>query len=592
MIIRFAQDDSTFRAFPLLAQPESGYDSRMQIPGVSGAFVAPSPGAWEIEDTHMSRPVSRWSGALFPERATAGMRDGMKRYGVLLDYIEFAVVNGFTYMCARGVGAPKGAKAPPPKFIFKILTKVHPEVRRRIRRSAEVFETKFWREDVKRWDEEVKPALIRKYRGLQSVDPRSLSTGDLIRHLDTCAEAVSEAFYIHHSFNPTAMLPLGDFLSHATTWTGLPPSRLLPLLRGASPISLGSSPEMGRLMQAIAGRDDIKLLLASSDPCAALEAITSRKDEIGARAREYVACAGIRVSPGYDVSDSSLSEMPETLVGTITAALAGSGRSAADTFENDLATVRALVPETHRGQFDELLGEARFTYRMRDERGYLNDSWAAGLARRALLAAGERLAAEARLDSPLHAVDFTPREIADALAGRAAPSREEIAAYANYRATKSTDDAPRFLNHPPSGPPPAEWLPPAAERTQRAIDVCLAEMFAKRDDAAPEKTIVGFPASPGSVTGIARLVRESGDMIRVKDGDILVTRSTGPSYNELLPLLRGVITDRGGTLSHAALVAREYGIPAVVGCGNATALIPDGAKIRIDGTDGRIEILS
>lgn len=565
---------------------------RMQIPGVSEAFIAPSPGAWEIEDTHMTRPVSRWNGSIFPERATAGMRDGMKRYGVLLDYIEFAVVNGFTYMCARGVGAPKGAKAPPPKLIFKILTKVHPEVRRRIRRASEVLETKFWREDVRRWDEQVKPALIRKYRELQNVDPRTLSDEELIRHLDACAAAVAEAFYIHHSFNPTAMLPLGDFLNHATAWTGLAPSRLLPLLRGASPISLGSSPELGRLVQAIDGRDEIKMLLSSSNPRAALDALTSRGDEVGMRAREYVASAGIRVTPGYDVSDSSLTEFPDTLVGTITAALAGTSKSAADTFESDLAAVRALVPESRRAEFDELLGEARFTYRMRDERGYLNDAWAAGLARRALLVAGERLTEKGLLDSPLHAVDLTPAELAAALAGNPSHSREEIAAYARYRTTRTTEDAPRYLSHPPSGPPPADWLPPAAARLQRAVDVCLTEMFSRKEEPATEKTVVGFAASPGNVTGVARLVRESADMIRVKDGDILVTRSTGPSYNELLPLLRGVITDRGGTLSHAALVAREYGIPAVVGCGNATAVIPDGAMIRIDGTDGRVEILS
>lgn len=563
----------------------------MQIIGVSEAFVAPSPGAWEIEDTHMTRPMSRWAAAIFPARATAGMRAGMARYALLLDCLEFATVNGYSYMCTRGVGAPKGAKTPPPKLIFKLMTKLHPELRRRISRSAEVFETKLWRADVRRWDEEVKPGLIRKYRELQKIDPSSLAKDELIGHLAACADAVGEAFFIHHSFNPPAMLPLGDFLNHAMEWTGLSASRLLPLMRGASPVSLGSSPELGRLLHAIVADDEIKMILASSDARAALDALTARDDAVGELAREYVAVAGIRVTPGYDVSDSSLWELPEVLVGTITAGLAGSGKAAADTFENDRAAVRALVPDAHVELFDELLEEARFTYRMRDERGYLNDAWAAGLARRALLAAGERLTAEGRLESPSHAVDLTPSEIADVLSGRPAPSREEIAAYANYRATRTTADAPRYLSFPPSPPPPAEWLPPAAARLQRAVNICILEMFAKREDTATA-TIAGFGASPGNVTGTARVVRTSSDMARVKDGDILVTHSTGPSYNTLLPLLRGVITDRGGTLSHAALVAREYGIPAVVGCGNATAVIPDGARIRVDGTDGRIEILS
>lgn len=540
----------------------------------------------------MTRPMTRWSSSLFPEKGTAGMRDGMKRYGLLLECIEFASVNGFSYMCARGVGAPKGAKAPPPRFVFKLLTKLHPEIRRRIRRAAEVVETKFWREDVRRWDDEVKPALIRRYRDLQKTKPSSLSDDELIRHLDDCADAVGNAFFVHHSYNATAMLPIGDFLVHAMEWTGLPPSRLLPLMRGASPVSLGSSPELHRLVQQLERNDEARMLLASPDARSALDALTGRGDEIGTLAREYVESAGIRVTPGYDVSDSSLHEHPEVLVGTITASLSGSASVATDTFEEDRTRIREMVPSAHRGSFDELLEEARFTYRIRDERGYLNDAWAAGIARRALLAAGDRLTERGRLESPLHAVDMTPSEITAALAGAPAPSAAEIAACANYRTTKTTRDAPRYLSFPPGPPPPAEWLPPAAARLQRAVNICLDEMFAKHEDTVDAKTLTGFPASPGSVTGRARLVLASGDMGLVRDGDILVTRSTGPSYNALLPLLRGVITDRGGTLSHAALVAREYGIPAVVGCGNATEVIPDGATIRIDGTDGRIEILS
>jgi pyruvate,water dikinase len=88
--------------------------------------------------------------AVFPKAAIDGFRAGMARYGMLLDYLEFAVVNGFVYICPRAVGAPKGAKGPPPKFIFKVLTKLHPEMRRRIRTIAEVFATRRWRADVAR----------------------------------------------------------------------------------------------------------------------------------------------------------------------------------------------------------------------------------------------------------------------------------------------------------------------------------------------------------------------------------------------------------------------------------------------------------
>src|SRR5688572_15721278 len=82
-------------------------------------FTAPGPGVWELESTHMMRPVSRSTAAIFPSAAIDGFRAGMERYGMLLEYLEFAVVNGFIYICPRAVGAPRGAKGPPPKLIFK-----------------------------------------------------------------------------------------------------------------------------------------------------------------------------------------------------------------------------------------------------------------------------------------------------------------------------------------------------------------------------------------------------------------------------------------------------------------------------------------
>ena len=72
---------------------------------------------------------------------------------------------------------------------------------------------------------------------------------------------------------------------------------------------------------------------------------------------------------------------------------------------------------------------------------------------------------------------------------------------------------------------------------------------------------------------------------------MLVTRNTGPSFNVVLPLLGAIVTDRGGQLSHAAIVAREYGIPAVVGTREATTMFPDGALVRVDGDKGIVELV-
>ena len=80
-------------------------------------------------------------------------------------------------------------------------------------------------------------------------------------------------------------------------------------------------------------------------------------------------------------------------------------------------------------------------------------------------------------------------------------------------------------------------------------------------------------------------------MNRVAKGDVLVTVCTSPAFNVVLPLLGAIVTDRGGQLSHAAIVAREYGIPAVVGTLRSTSTIPDGARVEVDGTQGRVRLL-
>ena len=85
---------------------------------------------------------------------------------------------------------------------------------------------------------------------------------------------------------------------------------------------------------------------------------------------------------------------------------------------------------------------------------------------------------------------------------------------------------------------------------------------------------------------------DEADFGRIQRGDILVTRATSPYFNLVLPLLGAIVTDRGGQLCHAAIVAREYGIPAVVGTREATRLVRDGARLRVDGTRGEVTVLA
>jgi len=96
-------------------------------------FVPPGPGAWGLERTHNSRPMSVLMAELFPAAMMRGFSEGTRYYGVLLDYLEVAIINRFCYMAPRAAGAPKSAKEPPPKLLFKLLQHVNPELKRRIK---------------------------------------------------------------------------------------------------------------------------------------------------------------------------------------------------------------------------------------------------------------------------------------------------------------------------------------------------------------------------------------------------------------------------------------------------------------------------
>jgi pyruvate,water dikinase len=113
---------------------------------------------------------------------------------------------------------------------------------------------------------------------------------------------------------------------------------------------------------------------------------------------------------------------------------------------------------------------------------------------------------------------------------------------------------------------------------------------AYRREALPAGALVGLAVSAGTIEGRARVVL---DMARadLEPGDVLVTRFTDPSWTPLFVAIKGLVTEVGGLMTHGAVIAREYGLPAVVGVEHATERIRDGQQIRVNGSDGYVEVL-
>lgn len=138
-------------------------------------------------------------------------------------------------------------------------------------------------------------------------------------------------------------------------------------------------------------------------------------------------------------------------------------------------------------------------------------------------------------------------------------------------------------------------LPPAV---LGELPPMVGKMIAKAKDAlgarsdAADAVVVGIPASPGRSEGLVRVIRGAEEFDRLQAGEVLVAPATTPAWTPLFERAAAVVTDGGSLVAHASLVAREYGIPSVVGAAGATAKLRDGQRVLVDGTNGFVRLLT
>ena len=534
------------------------------------SFEPPGPGSWGLDPVHFPRPVTRYFAEMHPEPFRRGTHEFMAFYGTPLDALETQYVNGFAYNTMR----------PAPDE----------EIPQRFARAEEVWERKVWREQLSEWDETFKPAAIKIHRELQSVDADALSDEGMVAYLTRCRDHHSNMIFQHMRFTGSAMLPVGDLLAHVGAWTDVAPADSLAMLRGAAPVSAGASGELQRLIAAVTHDTAARALLESDgDPGKTLAELRGFNGDVGSAMSDYLDLVGCRLLDGFDISGRYALELPDALLRSIRLSVDGA-QGDADTVDARIADIRSRVPEQHRAEFDELVGEARLMYRLRDERGVFSDIWASGIMRRAAIAAGRQLVGKDRIHDAEHFVDAGFDEMCALVMGTGGPSADELAQRFADRSARTAKQAPMSLGPPAPPPPDPSGLPPGVARVMQAVGIALGELFGSSEAAHEENLLRGLAASGGVYEGPARRVSGPTEFDRIVEGDVLVTESTTEAFNILLPLLGAIVTDAGGLLSHSAIVAREYGIPGVVGTRNGTDLIPDGTRVRVDGDSGEVTV--
>jgi rifampicin phosphotransferase len=530
----------------------------------------PESGYFRRADAHFPVPVSLYLWELFMPVHHEGSRLGFERYGCAIDHFDFARIQGRMYGGVRFVSCPL-------------------ELRKRGETAEHATRSKLWRQDRAQWQtirQSMRACLLEYARR----DPAVMDTASLRRHIEALREIFAEGVIRHFVQQPASMAPVGDWVHRVADWTGAPIPEIVSMLRGCCS-------ESGDYLQAIeeladglraSGREAARVLSLAEDPSLRFDQIHAVSSRFAERLDAYLEEYGDRIVTGFDITDITLRELPRFTLSMITARLnaaENNGTRSRACPEAESRIREAIAPE-RRDEFDEGLSEARAAYGLHDEDARITYLWPLGLLRRAILQAADRLVATGALRNVDDVFQTTPLELDALMAGTPSPTPDEISRRtAEWRSW--SNETPPLSFGVPEAMPSAEALGPACARITSAILFYLEMMEGCVVSVKSSGSMVqGLGASPGRYEGRARIVQGPADFARLSRGDVLVVRTTSPAYNFILPTIGAVITDRGGILCHAAIIAREFGIPAVVGTDRGTAMIPDGASVLVDGDRG------
>ena len=545
-------------------------------------FEAPGPGTWMLDNQHDPQPMSRFKLPLRVEWQRPALEKNVARYGAL-NAKTFFSLGGFNYSRNDRVGVPVGSS--------EAQSMDNPIVAERVERARKAYVNKQWQQDLEKWDNEIKPDSIVRNTALAKIDVESLDHIDLIAHIDDCRMNWGLMQSRHHMFTHVGGYPAALFVLSVNEWTGMEPRDLHQLLDGASRLSSGATEQFDALLAEIRTDENaIRILNSGNDPKSILRELLDLPGRVGEAMDKFWWMDGHTLATGIDLNNMCAYELPEILVDRIKGAYEnGIADRSVDALEA-AAFIRQRVPEDQRESFDEMLSDARSIARLRDERGIYNDLWAGGITRKAVLTAGRRLVDDGLLTDGENLTEADWPEMRSLLRGVATVSDQELAERRAARMGTSWRDVPMRLGPPPTPPPPIEGLPPEAARFYKAQALMVSAIFPPPvADDAPDLT--GTAASKGTYEGRARIAVGAYRFDQIKPGDVLVTSTHSEAFNGVAGQVGAIVTDTGGILSHLSIVSRELGIPCVVACKNATAVIPEGAMIRVDGGTGEVTIL-
>lgn len=573
------------QAFVLQARPITA------LP-VAPRLQVPSEGFWQKDTSHFPAPLTPFGASVYLPALSGVWRPLAEEFGLLVDRVEQRSFGGEVYMRTIPFGG-KDRPAPPPWAMW-LAARLVPPLRRQARVAQAAIASGLPERILDSWEGEWREAFAGEFRELRNVDLAALGDDALLGHLDRAKDMLGRGTVLHIRLvmpYDLALYQLGVVCRELLGWDV---ARALSLVTGASQ----ASSEPGRELAALAQR------LAADPP--ARQAITGPGGDRRARLRQsapwaaealddYLERYGHRtVNP--DAGEPTWFERPEMVAGLLEeqARHAGADSGAARVQPDAAAHARAELAgrsEEDRARFERALAYARRAYGVREDNVVWLDSQPSALLRYCAVEIGRRLADRGVLARDTDAVFLEEPELRAALSSADRQDLHSLVARRKAeRAWVTAHPGPPSYGKDPGPPPDLSPLPPALRLVNAAIIQSLQLMLAPSTPQDAPNELRGVPGSPGLHSGTVRVVRDQTEFAKLGPSDVLVAPVTSPPWSVLFLQAGAVVTDGGGVLSHAAVIAREYGIPAVLATGEATRRLRDGDLVSVDGTTGIVSI--
>jgi len=449
---------------------------------------------------------------------------------------------------------------------------------------------------VDRWDNEWVPEVQGYHAEWDAFDRPGSSLADLMDHVEWSLNTWERFWDIHMEVTlPYVVAPSMFHDLYVDLFGGDQDLEAYKLTQGADNTSLVAGRALWALSRVIKANPELEMLIRETDAGHVMGMLAHSEKHSGfiASIEEFLGEYGLRSDTVIELADPSWVEEPRTAIELLKNYLADSAidpdvhwREMIEERERLVAEARekiASYPDAVKGQFEMLLAGGQQGHRIQEDHNWWLDQQGLHRLRRVFLEVGERFCAAGVIDDPSDIWYLTIDEIReDTAAGLSGDRKSQVEAEKADMARWAGIDAPPMVGTD-YGPPP-----------DNPIGHAITRFFGNPPRPPSEETpdvFGGTPGSPGRVRALARVIIKLEDAGKLNEGEILVTATTSPPWTPLFATAGGIVTDTGGALSHCAIVAREYDIPAVVGRGVATSIIADGQMLEIDGDTGDVRLI-